>query len=166
MTQSEDQFAQANSAAQTRKAELIALCTESVDAAQVRVLGDQIRDLEIKLRDRTQELDEMRWRESQEQKQENSEAVVMVLNQQLKDARDEIERLKSVRIERQGDELSLIHGVGEKLAQQLDELGLTTFAQIADLDGKDLDGETHPLHALKTRILNDEWIKQAKQLSQ
>ncbi|MFT7653246.1 MAG: putative flap endonuclease-1-like 5' DNA nuclease [Candidatus Azotimanducaceae bacterium] len=166
LTESEDQLAQATVTAQTYKAELVAVRAESVDAAEVRVLGDQARVLETKLRDRTQALDEMRWRESQQEKQENSVAVVMVLNQQLKDARDEIERLKSVRVERAGDQLTLIHGVGEKLAQQLAELGLTTFAQIAELKEKDLEAESHSLHVHKTRIVRDEWIKQAKQLSQ
>jgi predicted flap endonuclease-1-like 5' DNA nuclease len=166
LTESEDQLAQATITAQTHKAELVAVRAESVDAAEVRVLGDQARVLETKLRDRTQTLDEMRWRESQQEKKENSVAVVMVLNQQLKDARDEIERLKSVRVERAGDELTLIHGIGEKLAQQLAELGLTTFAQIAELQENDLEAESHPLHVHKTRIVRDEWIKQAKQLSQ
>jgi myosin protein heavy chain/myosin heavy chain 6/7 len=131
----------------------------------------RLRELEQLLRERTEELDGLRWRLEQTQAQDATkvdENVVMVLNQQLADAQQENQRLRekiTAREQSQSveeDDLTALKGIGEKLAEQLAELGVSTIAQIAELKARDLDDTEHPLHGFKNRILRDDWIKQAK----
>ncbi|XOV83894.1 MAG: hypothetical protein ACFHXK_02020 [bacterium] len=123
----------------------------------------QTRELEQLLRERTEELDKLRWK--LEQPVENDDKLVMILNQQLDDARQENKRLREKAAAlNAGEELTRIKGIGEKLAQQLQEFGVTTVAQVAALNVAALDDENHPLHALQSRIVRDEWIEQAEAL--
>ncbi|NOX51465.1 MAG: hypothetical protein GXP16_13165 [Gammaproteobacteria bacterium] len=135
------------------------------DAPLVSRLQREVRELEGVVRLRTEELDDFKWR-SQQGQSTADESVVMILNQQLKDARDENERLNekiTVQANRK-DDLTKLKGVGEKLAQQLSELGVTQFAQIAQLSEVALNDEEHCLHTLRNRIIRDEWIEQARSL--
>jgi epidermal growth factor receptor substrate 15 len=123
----------------------------------------QTKELEQLLRERTEELDKLRWK--LEQPVENDDKLVMILNQQLDDARQENKRLREkAAAASAGEELTRIKGIGEKLAQQLQEFGVTTVAQIAAINVTALENENHPLHALQSRIVRDEWIEQAKDL--
>ena len=123
----------------------------------------QTKELEQLLRERTEELDKLRWK--LEQPVENDDKLVMILNQQLDDARQENKRLREkAAAASAGEELTRIKGIGEKLAQQLQEFGVTTVAQIAAINLTALENENHPLHALQSRIVRDEWIEQAKDL--
>ena len=62
-----------------------------------------------------------------------------------------------------GDDLSLLSGVGPVLVKKLNEAGITTFRQIAELtpeQAKELDEKL----SLRGRIEREEWIEQAKEL--
>lgn len=123
----------------------------------------QTKELEQLLRERTEELDKLRWK--LEQPVENDDKLVMILNQQLDDARQENKRLREkAAAANAGEELTRIKGIGDKLAQQLQEFGVTTVAQVAAINLAALDNENHPLHSLQSRISRDEWIEQAKDL--
>jgi predicted flap endonuclease-1-like 5' DNA nuclease len=132
---------------------------------------ERLREAEQLLRDRTEELDNLRWRLEQTEAQAAAkvdENVVMVLNQQLADAQEENQRLRE-KIDAlaateadAADDLTDLKGIGGKLAEQLAEIGISHLSQIAELDARELDDTSHPLHGFKHRILRDDWIKQAK----
>jgi len=134
----------------------------------------QLQEMEQLLRERTEELDTLRWRQEQQQATADDN-LVMVLNQQLTDAREENKRLSdklanvsSVVVssapvkDAKADDLTMLKGIGAKLAERLAELGVTRYQQIADLNPKDLAQKDHVLHAFRSRLTRDSWIKQAK----
>lgn len=59
------------------------------------------------------------------------------------------------------DDLTRIHGIGKVLRKKLNQLGLFTVAQIADLSEKDLASLDEAL-GVKGRALRDDWIGQAR----
>ena len=129
---------------------------------------EQLLELQQLLRERTEELDKMRWREDQ-LKVAPDDNIAMILNQQLADAREENTRLRAKLKDRddeehtpQADDLTELKGIGEKLVEQLEALGITQFKQIAQLDINSLEVDEHPLQGFKARILRDEWVEQAK----
>ena len=61
------------------------------------------------------------------------------------------------------DDLTQIKGIGANIAAKLNEIGITTFAQIAGWKRKVVDEVDQKL-ALKGRIARQEWVKQAKKL--
>lgn len=64
------------------------------------------------------------------------------------------------------DDLTRLKGVGPKLATQLNTLGVTSFAQIASWSEADIDRIDDQLGRFKGRIRRDNWIEQAKLLSE
>ncbi|MBH1943260.1 hypothetical protein I5L01_03345 [Erythrobacter sp. YJ-T3-07] len=64
------------------------------------------------------------------------------------------------------DDLTRLKGVGPKLATQLNTLGVTSFAQIAGWSEADIDRIDDQLGRFKGRIRRDNWIEQAKLLSE
>lgn len=62
------------------------------------------------------------------------------------------------------DDLTLMKGVGPKLAQQLNELGVYRFAQVAAFSKGDLAWIDDNL-SFKGRAERDDWVGQAKALS-
>ncbi|OBV11986.1 hypothetical protein [Erythrobacter dokdonensis] len=64
------------------------------------------------------------------------------------------------------DDLSRIKGVGPKLVALLGELGVTSYAQIASWSEEDVARIDDQLGRFKGRITRDQWIEQAKLLSQ
>ncbi|MEM8767139.1 MAG: hypothetical protein AAGE43_06830, partial [Pseudomonadota bacterium] len=141
------------------------------------LLQAEVIKLEGMVRERTEQLNKLRWQQDMIEKQggagDSSEKMLVVLNQQLQSAREETQRLKDrVReLESQPptviegpDDLSRIKGVGPKLVKQLKKLGITQFDQIATLSDSDLDDTSHPLHTMKGRIVKDDWIVQAARL--
>ena len=64
-----------------------------------------------------------------------------------------------------GDDLTRIKGVGPKLAAQLRELGVTSFAQIAAWDEADIDRVDAQLGRFQGRIRRDAWPQQARFLA-
>jgi predicted flap endonuclease-1-like 5' DNA nuclease len=66
--------------------------------------------------------------------------------------------------ERGADDLTQLVGIGPKLAASLAERGVTTFAQIAAWQGKELD-EIDKALSLKGRATRDAWVSQARRLA-
>lgn len=62
------------------------------------------------------------------------------------------------------DRLDRIHGIGAGFVRQLEEVGVTSLTQIAELDLDDLLDEGHPLHGLHARIESGGWVEQAQAL--
>ena len=62
------------------------------------------------------------------------------------------------------DDLSLIGGVGPKILKTLNDLGYTTYAQIAALDGDAIEQIETAIKS-KGRVAREEWIEQAKELA-
>ncbi len=141
-------------------------------------LEDNVRRLEQLLREQAEELNRERWERQVTEKQDVADPngkMLLVLNQQLNDARsqnallldrvrDLEEELTHIGMQRAGDDLTRIHGIGPKLAQQLNEVGIYRLEQIAELDELTLSDETHALYAHKGRILRDGWIDQAARM--
>lgn len=62
------------------------------------------------------------------------------------------------------DDLTQLKGVGGKLAEQLRELGISQFAQMAALNLDELEDPDHPLFNMRGRIERNGWIEQSKAL--
>ena len=140
------------------------------------LLQAEVLKLEGMVRERTEQLNKLRWQQDMLEKQAGSDSadpkMLIVLNQQLDSAREENRKLKEAlrNLESRaeaggGDDLASIRGIGPKLVEQLAELGITRFDQIATLSESDLDDPGHPLHGMKGRVLKDDWIRQAAELS-
>lgn len=159
------------------------------DDAEVARLQAQVRKLEQTVRERTEALNHAQWQRrlaGETAARERGEVdpadvadgrLLAVLNQQLADARAQngelLDRIRALEAERssnrpgeRADELTLIHGIGQKLAEQLHALGIHRLGQIAALDPSDLDDADHLLHPHRARILRDRWIEQAARLAQ
>lgn len=63
------------------------------------------------------------------------------------------------------DDLTRIKGVGKKLAATLHDLGVTSFAQIAEWDDTEIDRIDAQLGRFEGRIRRDSWVEQAKFLA-
>lgn len=63
------------------------------------------------------------------------------------------------------DDLTRLKGVGPKLATQLSEMGVTSFAQIAAWDECDIDRIDAQLGRFQGRIRRDSWVEQARLLA-
>lgn len=64
-----------------------------------------------------------------------------------------------------GDDLTRLKGVGPKLAEQLQAIGVTSFAQIAAWDEGDIDRIDAQLGRFQGRIRRDDWREQARLLA-
>ncbi len=64
-----------------------------------------------------------------------------------------------------GDDLKLIWGVGPKLEELLQAMGVWHFEQIASWGEKELAWIEERLEDFKGRAVRDEWVKQAKKLA-
>ncbi len=64
-----------------------------------------------------------------------------------------------------GDDLKLIWGVGPKLEQMLNAMGVWHFEQIASWGTKELAWVDERLEGFKGRAKRDEWVKQSKKLA-
>ena len=64
-----------------------------------------------------------------------------------------------------GDDLTRIKGLGPRLIEQLRELGVTSFAQIAAWDDAEIDRIDAQLGRFEGRIRRDDWPTQAKYLA-
>ena len=150
-----------------------------------------VQKLERMLRDRTEALNKLQWQLSMtEQTAPADDKSLVVLNQQLADAREQNDRLaqRIQELEQQltltvtapanepqpdaspdgdpaaADDLTQIKGIGPKVAAQLQSLGIGGYLQLAELDLRELDDAQHPLNAFKGRIVKDAWIAQAREL--
>jgi large subunit ribosomal protein L21 len=65
--------------------------------------------------------------------------------------------------ENKADDISLIGGIGPKILKGLNDMGITTFAQIAGWTDADVERIETELKQ-KGRVAREEWIEQAKEL--
>ena len=65
----------------------------------------------------------------------------------------------------QPDDLELIWGVGPKLREMLNGMGIWHFDQVASWTEKEIDWVDARLEGFKGRIRRDEWVEQAKKLA-
>lgn len=65
-----------------------------------------------------------------------------------------------------GDDLTKIKGLGPKVAAILNGLGITKYAQIASWDDADIARIDSQLGRFQGRIRRDNWVEQAKILSE
>lgn len=66
---------------------------------------------------------------------------------------------------RPGDALTALKGLGPKAASRLEELGVTSFAQMAAWDERDMDAIDAQMGAFKGRLRRDQWVEQARLLA-
>ena len=62
------------------------------------------------------------------------------------------------------DNLKLIKGVGPAIEKTLNELGIFSFEQIADMSEYDIDRVANRLRGFRSRIYREDWIGQAREL--
>lgn len=62
------------------------------------------------------------------------------------------------------DDLQAIRGIGPAIERTLHELGITTFRQVADLHGAELDAVRQRLETFSARIERQDWAGQAREL--
>ena len=62
------------------------------------------------------------------------------------------------------DDLKAIRGIGPAIERTLHELGITTFRQVADLQGAELAAVRRRLEAFSARIERQDWAGQAREL--
>ena len=63
------------------------------------------------------------------------------------------------------DDLTLLKGLGPKAAAQLKLLGLTRFAQLAVLDGAQIQALDEQMGVFRGRLERDRWVEQARYLA-
>ena len=71
---------------------------------------------------------------------------------------------KKAKAKSDGDDLTKISGVGPVIVGKLNDLGITTFKQVAEFKAADIAEIDEKLN-FKGRIERDEWVKQAKELA-
>ncbi len=69
--------------------------------------------------------------------------------------------LKNSRVK---DDLKCIRGIGPYLEQRLNEIGITTYSQIAKFNEVEINFVSQNIGPFPTRIKRDNWMKSAKQL--
>ena len=152
-------------------------------AADNADLQAEVQKLEGMVRDRTEQLNKMRWRQQMQEQQaqvsgQSDDKMMVVLNQQLTASRDDNQRLieqirqLEARLESAGssvDDLTRIRGVGPKLVAQLNELGISRFEQIVALEQKRdaeivevLSDEQKTVLALILKLREDEKAEEAQ----
>jgi predicted flap endonuclease-1-like 5' DNA nuclease len=62
------------------------------------------------------------------------------------------------------NDLKMIKGVGPAIEKTLNELGIFSFQQIADMSEYDIDRVAQRLKGFRTRIYREDWIGQAREL--
>ncbi len=62
------------------------------------------------------------------------------------------------------DNLKKIKGVGPAIEKTLNELGIFSFRQIADMSEYDIDRVARKLKGFHSRIYREDWIGQAREL--
>jgi len=171
----EDKLAQAKARAKSNS-------SDNSDSGEVALLQEEVHKLEQMVRDRTEQLNKMQWQQNMTERTEaanmdSDNKMLIVLNQQLTDAREsnnrlviqvrELEaRLAETSSATLADDLTAIKGIGPKVAAQLVDLGIASFLQLAEIEDEDLADESHALHGFRKRIEKDGWIVQAREMAQ
>lgn len=101
------------------------------------------------------------------------EALRLARRSELAERDERISRLESLLAESAGspvprpdpDDLKKIKGIGPAIEALLHELGITTFEQVAALEGESLQRVGDLLGIFRGRIQQDGWIEQAAELA-
>ena len=89
--------------------------------------------------------------------------------EECSDDTDSMPILNAAEVETDGserDDLQQIKGVGAKLAQKLNMLGIVNFRGLTELSSEDYERAQELIPSLKSRIDRDGWVEQARQLHQ
>lgn len=105
------------------------------------------------------ELDE----EPQLQADDNLEEAVFESEPEL-EPEPEPEPEQNTGAHRLRDNLKKIKGVGPAIEKTLNEMGIVSFQQIADMSEYDIDRVARRLKGFRTRIYREDWIGQAREL--
>ena len=116
--------------------------------------GDRIADLEKKLHNRELNLNQAK----------DSVAFLKQENMRLGEA---IAALRSANEKRKAvDDLKRIRGIGPKMEESLNRVGIYSFAQVADLRDEEIEALADKLQTFPKRIKSDRWVPQAQRLLQ
>jgi predicted flap endonuclease-1-like 5' DNA nuclease/FtsZ-binding cell division protein ZapB len=80
------------------------------------------------------------------------------------DGDDEIEFEGVERLEGSRDQLQAIKGIGPAIEKTLNEMGIFSYQQIADMSAYDIDRIAKRLKGFRSRIYREDWIGQAREL--
>jgi predicted flap endonuclease-1-like 5' DNA nuclease len=95
---------------------------------------------------------------------DTAETVVAETTETVEAAAEQVAEAAVETVKSTGDDLTLLVGIGPKLAASLAELGVTRFAEIAAWGPKELADFDLKLN-LKGRAERDAWVAQAKRLA-
>lgn len=62
------------------------------------------------------------------------------------------------------DDLTRINGIGPFIEQQLNDIGITSFQQVAAMDDRNIQEVTNAIGFFEGRIKEDKWVEQARAL--
>jgi len=80
-----------------------------------------------------------------------------------KKAKEVVSKVKNVAQNIENDDLTLIKGLGEKMAEKLKAEGITTFQQLAKMTQKEASALDEKIKSFAARFKRYEWNKQAKE---
>jgi len=63
------------------------------------------------------------------------------------------------------DDLTLISGIGPKFAEMLNQYGVSSFLQLAELSDAQVFEIQKLLGDFSDRIINEKWVEQARELA-
>lgn len=81
-------------------------------------------------------------------------------DEDLEEAEEEAQALEAAAM----DDLTALKGVGPKMAAELNAMGLTTFAQLAEMTEANILDLSEKLSAFRDRPVRDDWVGQARAL--
>ena len=139
---------------------------EEVDEKVAVDTDAELHQLHKVVQEQSEELQQLRW-QCELSGSLAEEKLTLVLKQQLEDAREENQCLQTklaAQTSAVRDDLTALKGIGPKLAKQLIDLGVSDYAQIAQLSEADLEFQEHLLYPYRGRIIRDGWVEQAKAL--
>lgn len=136
---------------------------------QLEDCNEQRAKLQTEVEAKAKLLDEVQ-QELEELRAERKASAPASLTASLADSDEpqelDLEALKASLPEarRDPDDLKKIKGIGDKTESLLNDLGLTTFEQIAELSQEQVNQVAQALKVFPDRMERDDWVGQAKQL--
>lgn len=91
--------------------------------------------------------------------------AAIVLQQQEEEEKVQQAALKAKPSTSQLSDLTAIKGIGKRIAEQLNEMGISSVEQLARLSTSEIENIKNSFSSFRNRIERDNWIGQAQQLS-